>query len=112
MNLYEALALSLLLTEAIELPVCCLLGFRGRELVIVLLANIVTNPAVVFLHHIFTAFTPLPEWSFTLVLELAAFIVEALIYRKATDRRIPMLDSFIANAVSYSIGLIITTFVL
>ncbi len=112
MNLYEALALSLALTELIELPVCYLLGFRGRELIIVLLANIATNPAVVFLHHVFSVFTPLPEWSFTLVLELCAFIAEALIYKKATDRRMPMLDSFIANAVSYSIGLVITTFIL
>ena len=112
MSIAWALILSLLLTELIEVPICYALGFRGSELIIVLLANVVTNPAVVFLHHLFTVFTPLPEWSFTLGLELAAFLTEALIYRRATKRRLPMLDSFIANAASYSIGLIITTFIL
>ncbi|MCR5611265.1 MAG: hypothetical protein K6F68_05470 [Clostridiales bacterium] len=112
MNLLEALALSLLLTEIIELPVCFLLGFRGRELIIVLLANIATNPALVFLLHILTAAAGFPRWAVTLVLELSAFMIEALIYRRATDRRIPMLDSFIANAASFSAGLLITTFLL
>ena len=112
MNIYQALALSLVLTEAVELPVCLAMGFRGRELVIVLLANVVTNPPVVFLHHLFSSFTPLPEWSFTLALELGAFAAEAFIYLRATERKRPMLDSFIANAVSYSIGLAINAFIL
>lgn len=112
MTLPQALLLSLLLTELIELPVLALLGFRGRELVIAALANVVTNPAVVFLHAAAASQTNLPEWLVILVLEVSAVLIEALIYKKATDRKRPLLDSFIANAVSYSIGLIFTTFIL
>ena len=108
MTLLEALGLSLLLTEAIELPLLFLMGFRGYELIIALLANIVTNPAVVFLNYLAISFTSIPQWLVVLVLEVSAVIIEALIYAKATDRRRPLLDSLIANAVSYSIGLIIS----
>lgn len=111
MNLLEALALSLALTEIIEIPICFLFGFRGRELVIALLANVVTNPPVVFLIYVLSVATPLPKWSFTLALELAAFIVEAIVYRKATDTKLPLLVSFTANAVSYSAGLLITALI-
>ena len=107
MTIYGALALSLLLTEAIELPLLFLMGFRGYELIIALLANIVTNPAVVFLNHLALSFTSIPQWLVILVLEASAVAIEALIYAKATGRRRPLLDSLIANAVSYSIGFII-----
>ena len=111
MTLPQALLLSLLLTELIELPVLFLLGFRGRELIIAALANVVTNPAVVFLHAAASQ-TNLPEWLVILVLEVSAVLVEALIYLKATDRARPLVDSLIANAVSYFSGLILTTFIL
>ena len=112
MTLPQALILSLLLTELIELPVLFLLGFRGRELIRAALANVVTNPAVVFLHALAGIYLSLPEWSVILVLEVSAVLVEALIYLKATDRRRPLVDSLIANAVSYFSGLILTTFIL
>lgn len=112
MSFELSLLLSLLLTEAIELPLLYLLGFRGNELIIAALANVVTNPAVVFLNHIAAEFTEIPAWFAILVLEVSAVLIEALIYKKATDRRRPLVDSLIANAVSYSIGLIITAFIL
>lgn len=112
MSLPGALALSLALTEIIEIPICFLFGFRGRELVIAMLANVVTNPPVVFLIYLLSVATSLPKWSFTLALELSAFIAEALIYRSATETKLPMLVSFTANAVSYSAGLLITAFLL
>lgn len=112
MNLLEALALSLALTEMIEIPVCFLFGFRGRDLIIALLANIVTNPAAVFLIYLLSVFTSLPKWCFTLAIELSVFITEAFIYRKATETKMPTLVSFTANALSYSTGLLFTIFVL
>lgn len=112
MTLPQALLISLLLTEIIELPILFFLGFRGKELAVGLLANIATNPAVVFLHALAGAYTRIPEWLVILVLEVSAVLAEALIYKKATGRKRPLLVSFIANAVSYSVGLCITTFVL
>ncbi|MBO4562622.1 MAG: hypothetical protein J5772_03330 [Clostridia bacterium] len=112
MSLVWSLIISLALTEAIELPLLFALGFRGKELIIAALANVVTNPPLVFTYSVLTAFTHLPAWSVILPLELAAVLAEALIYKKATARRLPLLDSLIANAVSYSIGLVITTFIL
>lgn len=111
MSLPLALLLSLLLTEAVELPLLYLMGFRGNELIIAALANVATNPAVVFLNHVCGAYTSLPKWLVILVLEVCAVLIEALIYKKATDRKRPLVDSLVANAVSYSIGLMITAFI-
>lgn len=108
--LLYSLTVSLLLTEAIETAVCFALGFRGGELLIVLLANIATNPAVVFVCVLAGKFTHVPQWLCVGVLEVSAVLVEALIYRRATDRKRPFLDSLIANAVSYSTGLMLTAF--
>lgn len=112
MSLPLALLLSLLLTEAVELPLLYLLGFRGNELITAALANVATNPAVVFLNHVLGTYTSLPKWLVILVLEVGAVLIEALIYKKATDRKRPLVDSLVANAVSYSIGLMINAFIL
>ena len=50
--LVRSLIYSLLLTEALEIPFCVLAWrFRGREIVVCALVNIVTNPPVVLAHY-------------------------------------------------------------
>lgn len=104
------LVLALLMTEAIEVPVCLLMGLRRKELLIVLLANLLTNPAVNVLYLLAGLYTPLPEVLVIAVLEIAAVVTEWLIYRSLTESKRPFLVSFVANAVSYGVGLLITTF--
>ena len=111
---------ALLLTEAIELPVCLLWGLRGRDLLFVLLANVLTNPAVNVLYALACLYTPIPpaaalavlEAAALAVLEAAAVIVEWIVYRCAAGTKRPFLVSLTANAASFGFGFLITTILL
>ena len=105
-----SLVLALLLTEAIEIPVCLLWGMRGRDLLFVLLANLLTNPIVNVLYALVSLYTPIPRVASIAVLEIAAVVTEWLIYRSATDAKRPFLVSLTANAASYGAGLLIAAF--
>ena len=103
---------ALLLTEAIELPVCLLWGLRGRDLLFVLLANVLTNPAVNVLYALACLYTPIPPAAALAVLEAAAVIVEWIVYRCAAGTKRPFLVSLTANAASFGFGFLITTILL
>lgn len=105
-----SLVLTLLLTEAIELPVCRLWGMRGRDLVFVLLANLLTNPVVNVLYALAYLYTPIPRVLAIAMLEIAAVLVEWFVYRYATGAKRPFLVSLTANTASFGAGLLITTF--
>ena len=105
-----SLVLALLMTEAIEIPVCLLWGMRGRDLVFVLLANVLTNPLLNVLYAIACLYTRIPPAAALAVLEPAAVIAEWIVYRSATKAKRPFLTSLTANAASFGIGLLITTF--
>lgn len=105
-----SLVLALLLTEAIELPICLLWGMRERDLIFVLLANLLTNPIVNVLYALASLYTPIPRVASIAVLEIAAVVTEWLIYRSATDAKRPFLVSLTANAASYGAGLLIAAF--
>ena len=97
----------LLLTEAIELPIARLLGVKGRDLVTVALANVMTNPAVNVLYAAAVVFTRLPDAAVIAVLECAAVTAEWIVYRTATDARRPFLVSLVCNAASFCAGLLL-----
>ena len=102
-----SLVLALLLTEAIEIPVCLLWGMRGRDLLFVLLSNLLTNPVVNVLYALAYLYTPIPRAVSIAVLEIAAVVTEWLVYRSATDAKRPFLVSLTANAASDGAGLLI-----
>ena len=107
-----SLVLALLMTEAIEIPVCLLWGMRGRDLIFVVLANVLTNPLLNVLYAIAYVYTRIPPAAALAVLESAAVAAEWIVYRSATQTKRPFLVSLIANAVSFGLGLLITTFIL
>ena len=103
------LAVSLLLTLVFEEGFALVWGLRGkRELGLVALVNILTNPAVVLLYY--TATGPL-RWSaipVTVVLEAAAILVEWLCYRAFSDQvKRPFLFALLINLFSYGAGCVI-----
>ena len=49
---------ALLLTEAIEVPVCMAFGIRKKQLLIVLLANLITNPLLNVIYGLFVLYAP------------------------------------------------------
>lgn len=102
-----SLLLVLLLTEAIEVPLARLWSVKGRDLLFVVLANVLTNPAVNVLYAAASVFTDLPTAAVLAVLELAAVAVEWLVYRSALDARRPLLLSLVCNAASFGAGLLL-----
>lgn len=95
MYLIRMFGVSLALTLAIELPVAFLWGLRGRQLAVVALANVMTNPLAVAL-----SWVGLPQ----IPIEIAVVCAEALAYRGFFEKR-PVLLAAVSNALSWGIGL-------
>ncbi|NCB74840.1 MAG: hypothetical protein EOM51_08890 [Clostridia bacterium] len=103
------LVVSLALTLVLETVFCLVAGLRGvRNLIILVLVNILTNPPVVLLSSILLKTTNLPRFLIITVLELTAILVEAMCYRRCGENiRHPFVLSFGANTFSYFTALII-----
>lgn len=93
----EIFAISLGLTLLLELPVAYLWGLRGRALVTVLAANVMTNPLAVALH-----LCGIPQ----LPIELGVVIAEGFAYALHFENR-PWLLALVSNGLSWGIGLLI-----
>ncbi len=96
--------ISLILTLAIELPIALLWGLRGRTLVVVTLANIMTNPLAVALH---TA-VGVPQ----LPIEIGVVAAEAVVYctfSRTPEWQIgrPVWLAVVSNTVSWGLGLVL-----
>lgn len=104
----ERLALSLTLTLIIELVYALGWKVRGRDLWIIALMNVLTNPLVV----LWNAWTSDEGYLIsTLLPELAAVVVEAVMLKKC-GRNIsyPILLAVCINTFSYVLGCIINYF--
>lgn len=103
-----SLGVSLGLTLLFETPFATLWGLRKRDLSLCVLVNVLTNPVVVLCVLLWRAYVPYPDWPAVAFLELAAVVTEGLLYRDLGERiRKPVLLSVCANALSYSLGLLI-----
>jgi len=93
----EIFMLSLGLTLLFELPMAYLWGIRGRDLITVLAANVMTNPLAVALY-----LYGVPQ----LPIELGVVIVEGFAYSLHFEKR-PWLLALVSNALSWGIGLLL-----
>ena len=98
---------ALLLTEAIEVPVCMIFGIRKKQLLIVLLANLITNPLLNVIYGLSVLYMPAYSAAVLAGLEILAVLTEWRIYRVLTDAKRPFITSLTANAVSFGIGLVL-----
>lgn len=102
--LFEMFSVSLVLTWLIELTVAAVMGFRDRRsILLVILVNLLTNPAAVLLCHL-----GIPQ----LPVELAVIAVEACVYTSfAKDTRWqiphPIGLSVAANLIAWFAGIIL-----
>ena len=103
------LAGSLALTLVLEELFALLWGLRGRrELTVVALVNVLTNPPVVLLYHTAVGLWGWNAVSVTVLLESAAVAVEWRCYRLCSDQlRRPLLFALLANLFSYGAGRVI-----
>lgn len=91
--------LPLALTLAVELPVAVLFSIKGKDLLLCLLVNVLTNPLVNLLHLFF------PALFVTVLLELGAVAAEGVIYKTCGEKiKRPFLLSLTANTVSLCLG--------
>ena len=108
------LLFSLVLTLAVELTLAFLLKVRApKDLLVVALANLLTNPLVNYAYYwaiYFFTSRSLYTYLILAALELAAVLVEFLIYRMllSYDRIKKLLLSVILNAASFLSGILVT----
>lgn len=95
--------LSLGLTLLVEGIVGWCFGLRSREqMVLLVLVNILTNPAAVWL-HVFAGVPQIP-------IEISVVMIECYVYhifRKTHQLPHPLLLSLTANGISWGLGLLI-----
>ncbi len=105
----KTLAVSLLLTLILEELFALLWGLRGRrELTVVALVNVLTNPVVVLGYHTAVGLFGWSDVAVTAALEVSAVIVEWLYYCACSEQlKKPLLFALLANAFSYGIGCVI-----
>lgn len=108
-DLLVALGLSLATTLVLEAGFFLLIGKRNKkDLLLVILVNVLTNPVVVLLYWLSVMYT---VWDRTLVkipLEFFAVATEWLYYKKyASEIRRPFIFSLSANVFSFGIGMLL-----
>ena len=104
-----ALGISLGLTLLFEGAFALVWGLRGRDLMLCVLVNLLTNPPLVFLVLSWRYFGPGLAWLPVPILEALAVWVEGYFYRRDGEQvRCPYLFSLCANAFSYTMGLVIS----
>ena len=101
-DLFLSLLLSLGVTEIIECAFALSLKQRGKALLLCALVNLITNPPVVLLQRLLGG-----GWMLVAGLELAVVAAEGLLYRYSGLFKRPFLFSLTANALSFSLGLLI-----
>ena len=102
-ELFLKLVISLLLTLVTEFPVAFLFQAKGKDLLLVFLVNILTNPAVVLVSTLTGDRVSLQR-----ILEGMAILAEGFYYNKySTYMRKGFLCSFCCNLVSYGAGLLL-----
>ncbi len=106
-----SLTVSLGVTLFIEVLLALILGIRTKkDIALVALCNVLTNPAVVFISIIASLYLGNTLIIIcTAILELLAFVTEAVIYRKflTAGRLHPFLLSLILNLASFLTGVVI-----
>ena len=100
----------LILTIILEIILSIVLGLKKKDLIYVVLVNILTNPLLNALNTYFTiTYKNIGYILSLIILEILAFFIEGLIYKKVLSyKKIkPLILSFILNLFSFSIGYII-----
>lgn len=105
----SSLLMSLGLTLLLEIGVALLLGLRRKDLLVVALVNVVTNPVVVLTLNLCLLSGITPPWYLVAALEAAAVVTEGFLYGSCLSRKLcnPFLLSILLNAISYLGGLLL-----
>lgn len=107
----KAMGVALLLTILLEGLFGAIWGVKGgRNYIIMLLANLLTNPLVNVIHSYFAYEMRLDGILMVIItalLEISAVTLEWLVYKSRTDIKKPFLFSLCANGFSFLCGILI-----
>lgn len=108
-TLLISLLVSLVLTILLEIGFFLLTGKRNKkDLILVVLVNVLTNPIVVLLYWIAAMYTNWNAYFVKVPLELFAILTEGYYYKsRGISFRRPYLFSLGANMFSFWIGVLI-----
>ncbi len=100
---------SFLLTLLLELIIAMIFRMRGRDLLLFLLVNLLTNPAAVYIDTLFRSlFFDVSAFAWQIPTEAAVVAVEGWLYaRSSVSLRSPWMFAVAANVFSYGLGLIL-----
>ena len=105
-ELLLSLGISLGLTVLIELSLSFLLGIRSRDLLLVFLMNLMTNPAAVFGCYVLKDYVS--AFWLTALIELSVIAAEGLCCQaRGENIRHPWRLALLLNLCSYTIGEVI-----
>ena len=110
MSMIQTFTFCLILTIVVELFVARLLGIKNKqELLIIIAAQIFTNPIAVFITSacIDWAADSAQYYGCVVAVELAVIIVEGLIYKLKGVSSAPWRLSILCNLASVSVGILI-----
>lgn len=117
-DILSMFAISLVLTIIIESVFARCWGFKSqKETVLVILVNILTNPAAVFCAWLFTGLLGSNcSFGFQCVIEVIVVIVEAKVYfyfsrEEGWNIKKPLQFAIIVNMVSWLSGVVIQYFI-
>lgn len=108
MNLLTSMLLALTLTLLLELLFALIWGVRKDGLLMVVLMNLLTNPAVNLLHYLAGTLLGWQSFWLVVVLEAAAVVTEGFCCRDFIRR--PWLFALFVNLFSYSMGELLQLF--
>lgn len=114
MTMIQTFTFCLVLTIFVELFVARLLGIKNKqELLIIIAAQIFTNPIAVFITSACIDWTAdsVQYYACVVAVELAVIIVEGLIYKLKGVSSAPWRLSILCNLASVSVGILIQTFI-
>ena len=107
MNIFISLAVSLILTLVLELAFALLWRVARRDLTLVALVNVLTNPVVVLCHALVALWIPTLLLPVTLALEIGAVLVEGWLFATRSEIHFPWGFALCANLFSFVLGLLI-----
>lgn len=114
MTMIQTFTFCLILTIVVELFVARLLGIKNKqELLIIIAAQIFTNPIAVFITSACIDWTAdsAQYYACVVAVELAVIIVEGLIYKLKGISSTPWRLSILCNLASVSVGILIQTLI-
>ena len=109
-DLPKVMVICLVMTIVIECGIALILGYRKKDLLNVMLVNLLTNPIVSSVPVYFNYYHGLRARNICLyILEVLVVIIEGFIYYKVLKRRKinGFLLSLILNVSSYLLGLVL-----